>query len=50
MHQSNIFISDMALCAKHGHSINRGTIIDECINREWKHIKVAQDKATHHQS
>jgi hypothetical protein len=50
MHQSNTSISDMVQCAKHGHSISKGTIIDECFNGEWKYIKVAQDKATHHQS
>jgi hypothetical protein len=50
MHQSNTSIHDMVLCARPGHSISKGTFIDECFNREWKHIKVAQDKATHYQS
>jgi hypothetical protein len=50
MHQSNTSMRDMVQCAKHGHFISKGTTIDECFNREWKYIKVAQDKATHYQS
>jgi hypothetical protein len=50
MQHLNTSRQDIPIHAKHGHFIGSMGITNECINREWKYIKVAQDKATHHQS